>query len=181
MYQPYWINNDELEHFGVIGMKWGIRRYQNKDGSLTAAGKKHYSSSEEVRQDLVSKANAKLEKLDQKSVAKKEKFNRRFEKNKSRIQKADTASFINFPYAYYTAITSISVGATGRRSQRKERKALKWSQKVSKVLGEDALKSTKVGQKYLNMTLEDVTKSNVKMNELTAYIGRFLMKYGYYY
>ena len=32
--------NDELNHFGILGMKWGIRRYQNKDGSLTELGKK---------------------------------------------------------------------------------------------------------------------------------------------
>lgn len=31
-----------LYHYGVKGMKWGIRRYQNKDGSLTNAGKKRY-------------------------------------------------------------------------------------------------------------------------------------------
>lgn len=30
---------DELMHYGVKGMKWGVRRYQNKDGSLTDAGK----------------------------------------------------------------------------------------------------------------------------------------------
>ena len=30
----------ELYHHGIKGMKWGVRRYQNKDGSLTAAGKK---------------------------------------------------------------------------------------------------------------------------------------------
>ena len=34
--------NNELKHYGVIGMKWGVRRYQNPDGSLTAAGKKKY-------------------------------------------------------------------------------------------------------------------------------------------
>lgn len=31
---------DELMHYGKLGMKWGHRRYQNKDGSLTNAGKK---------------------------------------------------------------------------------------------------------------------------------------------
>lgn len=34
------LSEDELMHYGIKGMKWGIRRYQNKDGSLTDAGKK---------------------------------------------------------------------------------------------------------------------------------------------
>lgn len=33
--------DDSLEHYGVKGMKWGIRRYQNPDGSLTAEGRRH--------------------------------------------------------------------------------------------------------------------------------------------
>ena len=35
--------NNELMHYGVLGMKWGIRRYRNKDGTLTTAGKKRLS------------------------------------------------------------------------------------------------------------------------------------------
>ena len=33
---------NELYHYGILGMKWGVRRYQNKDGSLTPAGRRHY-------------------------------------------------------------------------------------------------------------------------------------------
>lgn len=34
-----------LYHYGIKGMRWGVRRYQNKDGTLTAAGKRRYSDS----------------------------------------------------------------------------------------------------------------------------------------
>jgi hypothetical protein len=36
----------ELYHYGILGMHWGIRRYQNSDGTLTVAGKKRYNSNE---------------------------------------------------------------------------------------------------------------------------------------
>ena len=37
------MSNTELYHHGVKGQRWGVRRYQNKDGSLTAYGKKRYA------------------------------------------------------------------------------------------------------------------------------------------
>ena len=36
------VDNNELYHFGVQGQKWGLRRWQNEDGSLTPAGVQHY-------------------------------------------------------------------------------------------------------------------------------------------
>ncbi len=41
---PY---STELCHHGILGQKWGVRRFQNKDGTLTAEGKKHYDTYKE--------------------------------------------------------------------------------------------------------------------------------------
>ena len=42
--------DNELQHWGIKGMKWGHRRYQNKDGSLTPAGRERYSDDDGYEQ-----------------------------------------------------------------------------------------------------------------------------------
>lgn len=54
------LHNNEFYHHGVKGMKWGVRRYQNKDGSLTSAGKKRASQDGETNDK---------KKIDKKKVA----------------------------------------------------------------------------------------------------------------
>ena len=52
-----------LSHYGILGMKWGVRRYQNRDGSLTIAGKKRYSDNDLVKkQRYDNKSNSSVTK-----------------------------------------------------------------------------------------------------------------------
>lgn len=59
-----------LEHHGIPGMRWGVRRYQNADGSLTGAGKKRYSVDGERQR----RAEAKAAKAEAKAARRKEKI-----------------------------------------------------------------------------------------------------------
>ena len=43
MWEYNYSTSSDLYHHGIKGMRWGVRRFQNKDGSLTDAGKKRYS------------------------------------------------------------------------------------------------------------------------------------------
>lgn len=49
------MNSNELMHHGIHGMRWGVRRYQNKDGSLTAAGRKRINQLDSEYQRLTGK------------------------------------------------------------------------------------------------------------------------------
>ena len=53
--------SDELSHHGILGQRWGIRRYQKKDGSLTPAGLKRYGSEANFKKIQRAEATAKKE------------------------------------------------------------------------------------------------------------------------
>lgn len=82
---------DYLAHHGIKGMKWGIRRFQRKDGSLTSEGRKRRSLGQVIKDHKTAKKRkAALEKAREAKVAKKtaeEKQRLEFEKRKKAIDK----------------------------------------------------------------------------------------------
>lgn len=56
------MNELELYHHGILGQKWGIRRFQNKDGSLTPAGKKRLAELQNPDGSLTDKGSEQLAK-----------------------------------------------------------------------------------------------------------------------
>jgi len=66
---------DYLEHHGIKGQKWGIRRYQNADGSLTEEGKRRYDIKEAKIKAKAEKAVARAQVKSAKMAVKAEKLN----------------------------------------------------------------------------------------------------------
>lgn len=75
------MNRNELCHHGVKGQRWGVRRFQNQDGTLTSAGRKRYAAnvSDEEKQKIVKEAA--LDKAYRKAIS----------PNKDRLEKIKNA------------------------------------------------------------------------------------------
>ena len=123
-------NSDFLSHHGILGQKWGVRRFQNKDGSLTSAGKNHYKTTDQT--------------LEQEHFPKKKSFDNKYEKKAER-QKEKSLSAAK---AHLKAL-----GSGDERAARKtEKKALKQLNKYvnaeEKAGNYNAFESYNLNKKY---------------------------------
>ena len=61
---PDWVNEDNLElyHHGVKGQRWGVRRYQNEDGTLTPRGEKRLAKFQKKETGLLNKRIKRIDK-----------------------------------------------------------------------------------------------------------------------
>ena len=181
-------DDNYLAHYGILGMKWGVRRWQNEDGSYKPGGDAHYAKLEnkneryELRAARYDRRAAKYEKRSEKSHAihDLDRSNRAARKSakyaikSAKYEKRSAKSDSDFEKAYYDA----KAAKYQFKSDQKKRKA----DRLSKQVGYNnwalhlALKSDRVEARASKMRMKIANNKKIMRNIEVAKFGELAVK-----
>lgn len=103
MHKRYVYYSDELKHWGILGMHWGVRRYQNPDGSLTPEGRERYGVGT-AKETMRLSYSKKYETLKNKKnrTEKEEKYFKILEKGRKYFENRATDPLKNQPFNLFS-------------------------------------------------------------------------------
>jgi hypothetical protein len=174
----------ELYHHGIKGMRWGIRRYQNADGSLTKAGQKRLDKykTEELDKIVdkykVEKLTKQRDKLERKALTKGGLFiDNRLAKAQYRVYKASAMEFMESNKVYSMSYEDMmSERAALRKARGKTFISGLGRKAVGLVIGEsagDIFVDSDVFKTNRRVGLEESVRNDYEARKVTGYRGLY--------